>query len=125
MKTLIVDDKAENLYLLGRLLKKSGHEVVTAENGKQALERMRGEDFGLVISDILMPVMDGFQLCLEVRADDRLKDVRFVFYTATYTDKKDEELALKMGADRFIRKPMKIDSLTKEGARGKLISGAS
>jgi len=80
--------------------------VVTAENGKKALEKMREEDFGLVISDILMPVMDGFQLCLEVRADDRLKDVGFVFYTATYTDKKDEELALKMGADRFIRKPM-------------------
>jgi len=80
--------------------------VATAENGRLALQKMREDDFSLVISDILMPEMDGFQLCLEVRADDRLKDVTFVFYTATYTDKKDEELALKMGADKFIRKPM-------------------
>src|SRR5262249_24587316 len=59
----------------------------------------------LIISDLLMPVMDGYSLLKHCKADEQLRFVPFVVYTATYTDPKDEQLALSLGADAFIVKP--------------------
>jgi len=102
---LVVDDEEQNQYLLEVLLKSEKCNVTCAGNGQEALEYLKKDLFDLIISDILMPKMDGFQLCRECKSDPRLKDIPFVFYTATYKDKKDEEFALSMGAERFIRKP--------------------
>ena len=117
MKVLIIDDKEENLYFLEALLKGSGYEVISATNGADGLVKLRSEGADLIVSDVLMPVMDGFMLCNEVRADKTLKDIPLVFYTATYKDKRDEELALKMGADRYLLKPMEPVELLEDFTR--------
>jgi len=111
IKILIVDDLKENLYLLETLLKGSGYEVLTAKDGVEALNKLKEKSIDMIISDILMPRMDGFQLCRECKKDESLKKIPFVFYTSTYTDAKDEQFALSLGAARFIVKPMEIDVL--------------
>ena len=113
MKILIVDDDPKGLYMLEAMLKGYGYEVMAAENGQIALELARVDPPKLIISDILMPIMDGYILCQEWRKDGKLKNIPFVFYTATYTDEKDEELALKVGADKFIQKPVEPDEFIK------------
>jgi len=113
MKILIVDDMEENLYLLETLLKGSGYEVVSAKDGLEALTKLKEESVDLIISDILMPQMDGFQFCRECKKNDRLKKLPFMFYPATYTDKKDEEFALSLGADKFILKAQEPEALLK------------
>jgi PAS domain S-box-containing protein len=113
MKILIVEDKAESLYMLETLLKGSGYEVVSAKNGVEALEQLKKDSTEMIIPDILMPKMDGFQLCRVCKSDDTLKKIPFVFYTATYTDKKDEEFALSLGAEKFIIKPVDTDVFLK------------
>lgn len=111
-RALIVDDHVENLYFLEVLLKGNGFDQVdNAENGGQALEMARKNRPDLIVSDILMPVMDGYALCRELKADEQLKQIPFVFYTATFTTAKDEALALSLGADRFIFKPQEPDAL--------------
>src|SRR5512145_2274514 len=108
---LIVDDNSDNRYILEVLLQKNGYETVSAANGKEALEEARKALPVLVVSDILMPVMDGFTLCKEWKSNERFKGIPFVFYSATYTEPKDIELGLSLGADKFIIKPMETQSL--------------
>jgi len=110
-KVLIVDDVSINLYMLDTLLKGYGFEVTSAENGREALEKARLDLPDLIITDILMPVMDGYALCREWKSDAALKHIPLVFYTATYTELKDEEFALSLGADRFVIKPQEPDKL--------------
>lgn len=104
-KVLVVEDNEQNMYLLKIVLEGHGYEISAARNGQEALEIARKDKPDVIISDILMPVMDGFALCRQWKKDKQLKHIPFIFYTATYTDAKDEEFALSLGAERFVRKP--------------------
>jgi signal transduction histidine kinase len=109
MRILSVDDKAENLYMLEALLRGHGHQVDSASNGIDALHLTERNDYDLIIADILMPRMDGFQLCREIKRRDKTRLIPFIFYTATYTDPKDASFGLSLGADRFLVKPIDPD----------------
>jgi PAS domain S-box-containing protein len=121
MRVLIADDNTDNLYMLETLLKGNGYDVIVAHDGEEALERLKSEGAGLIISDILMPGMDGFQFCRAVRGDERFRDVPFVFYTATYITEKDRDFALGIGADQFIVKPTDPDEFI--GIISELLAG--
>ena len=110
-KILVVDDNEGSLCFLKTLLGKSGYEVVSARNGVEALEKLKKNTIDMIVSDILMPEMDGFEFCRECKKDDKLQGIPFVFYTATYADEKDEEFALGLGAEKFIVKPCEISEL--------------
>jgi two-component system cell cycle sensor histidine kinase/response regulator CckA len=105
MDILIVDDKEENLYYLEALLTANGHVVSAARHGAEALVMARRSPPSVVISDLLMPVMDGYTLLRHWKADEALNPAPFIVYTATYTEPEDERLALGLGADAFILKP--------------------
>ena len=98
-KILIVDDIEENRYMLESLIKGFGFKPISASNGAEALGLALSNPPDIIISDILMPVMDGYTLCREWKKDKVLKNIPFVFYTATYTHPKDEEFAMNLGAD--------------------------
>ncbi len=104
-RVLIVDDNAENRYMLRALLQGHGYTVDEASQGVEALAAARQNPPDMAISDLLMPVMDGYTFLHHWRADEKLKSIAFVVYTATYTEPKDERLALALGADAFIIKP--------------------
>ncbi len=108
---LIVDDKPDNLLYLDALLTGNGYRVQSAQHGAEALVMARTEPPDLIIADLLMPVMDGYTLLRHWKSDARLMRVPFVVYTATHTEPEDERLALSLGADAFLVKPMEPEAL--------------
>ena len=111
MKILVVEDNEENRNLLVKQICAYGYEVTAAANGVEALEQALAQPPDIIISDIMMPKMDGYQLCYECKCNDKLKDITFVFYTATYTSIEDEKFALRLGARAYIRKPTEPEDL--------------
>ena len=105
MKILIVDDDPINRKYLRVVLTKAGHTVIEGNDGIAALEILERERIDAVISDILMPRMDGYRLCFEMRKNPAFNSLPFIAYTATYTSVLDKQVALDFGADTFVSKP--------------------
>jgi response regulator RpfG family c-di-GMP phosphodiesterase len=111
MRVLVVDDNAVNRYLLTAVLAARGDEVICAEDGFAALEKLRHERVDLMISDVLMPRMDGYRLCREVRLREGLRALPIVLVTAAYGGEREEALAREVGADGFVQRPVEADEL--------------
>jgi len=105
LKILVVDDNELNRELLAELFISEGHLALTAADGEQALTILAAEPIDAVISDLMMPAVDGYQLCHKIRSDARLNDVPVIIYSGTLISAASEALATDLGAVRFLRKP--------------------
>lgn len=108
-KLLIVEDNIELLMLMDQLLREKYH-VKTATNGKEALDIIRREELDIIISDVMMPVMDGLELTRQLKSDTNLQHLPIILLTAK-TQEEDREDALQLGADSYITKPFKVSDL--------------
>jgi len=110
-KILVVDDDILVLEALEELLKSSGYEVRIAMRGQEALEILEKERFDLLILDVVMPKMTGFDLCCEVRKrDDEMSRVKIIMLTAK-TDARNAEVRKECGCDLYLTKPIDPDRL--------------
>lgn len=107
-KVLIVDDTPENLRVLGEILTKDGHEVRVAINGNQGLEIARSTSIDLILLDVMMPDLNGYEVCLLLKKDAKTKDVPVIFLTALDSPE-DEARGLDLGAVDYIAKPFKVE----------------
>ncbi|VVB84339.1 Chemotaxis protein CheY [uncultured archaeon] len=114
MKVLVVDDNKNDRNILMELLQSRNYDVEEACNGIEALQSVSTSRPDIIVSDIMMPEMDGFTLLRELKKTKSGRDIAFVFYTAHYVGEKDRELASKLGASRFILKPTKLTDLLGE-----------
>lgn len=123
MIALIVEDNADDRRLLRTVIEHNGHNIIEAEDGIKALSILKSTRPDLIISDAVMPGLDGFELLRRVKADDRLATIPFIFYSAVYTGFNEVNLALSLGAMAYIQKPKdptelwgEIESLAAEGS---------
>jgi len=103
---LVVEDIPNVLELLEVTLRFKGYPVITAHNGQEALEKIGRERPAMVITDILMPKMDGFALAQNLRTNAQTRSLPIVFLSATYVTPEDKAFALSLGAVRFLEKPV-------------------
>jgi len=106
---LIVEDVPDILRLLEETLKFKGYRAVTAVNGQEALEIIKRSRPSLVITDIMMPKLDGFGLVHRLRIDPETRNIPVIFLTATYVALEDKAFALNIGVTRFIEKPVNFE----------------
>ena len=103
---LVVEDVPNILDLLAVTLRFKGYPVITASNGEEAIKRIEEQRPAMVITDILMPKMDGFSLMHRLRTDPQTRQIPVVFLSATYVTPEDKAFALSLGAARFLEKPV-------------------
>ncbi len=103
-RILIVDDVPKNIQVVASILKEEGFQMAFAQSGRSALEQARAAGFDLILLDIMMPEMDGFEVCRQLKDDDALKDIPVIFLSAK-TDSDSTVRGLQMGAVDYVSKP--------------------
>jgi diguanylate cyclase (GGDEF)-like protein/PAS domain S-box-containing protein len=106
MKILIIEDDHDTRHILKEILRTGGYEVALARDGEEGLRKVKETLPSLVITDILMPGMDGFQFLSNVRKDSVTRNLPVIFYTGSYLDKEDEQLAHELGVSKYLIKPL-------------------
>ncbi|MCX7920888.1 MAG: response regulator [Clostridia bacterium] len=109
-KILIVDDDPRNIFVLAAALENHGADIIEAENGKAALEKLNEQKADLVLMDIMMPVMDGYEAIRAIRNKAEISDIPIIALTAK-TLKGDREKCIEAGANDYISKPVDYDVL--------------
>lgn len=109
-KVLIVDDEADFADLLKRRLELSGYNVQTSCNGHEGLQKVKDDEPDLVLLDIMMPKMDGYNFCRMLKFDERYKNIMIIFVTAKSQDA-DRFLGMEVGADAYLTKPFEAEDL--------------
>lgn len=112
-KILIVDDELDILRLTSLRLKKLGYDVITATDGKEALDSIRDNAPDLVLLDIILPVMSGTNVCKKIKDDEQLKHIPVILFTAS-SNIMTAEKAKKLRADDYIVKPFDPGELAKK-----------
>ena len=123
LKILAIDDNRDNLTTLQAVVAERlpGARVLTALNGKRGLELARGEDPDVILLDIVMPVMDGYDVCRQLKADESLRGIPVLFLTALRTDMAGRIAAMEAGAEGFLSKPFdEIELLAQIRAMAKI-----
>jgi len=110
-KILIVDDDEGGRHLLSRVLGPAGYDTITAENGRQALDAFREHQPDLIITDLKMPVMDGFELAEAVRREANPAHIPIIFISAMYKDIQSREKAMDVGGNEYLTHPFDHDDL--------------
>jgi len=109
-KILVIDDETELLKALTIRLKTSGYEVITAQDGQEGLEKAKSSNPDLIVLDILMPKMDGYEVCRLLKFDEKYKSIPVIMLTAKAQDI-DKAMGKKVGADDYITKPFETQDL--------------
>ena len=104
-KVLVIEDNEQNRYLVSFILKKNGYQVIAARDGLEGLNKAKEEKPDLILVDIRLPVMDGYEVTRQLRDLPEFKDVPIIALTA-YAMKGDQEKTLKAGCDSYIPKPI-------------------
>ena len=109
-KLLIVDDEKDTLKLVSLMLERQGYEVVSALDGPTALELVKSEKPDLILLDIMMPGMDGFEVCEKLKSSPETASIAVIFMTGK-TDKEDKDKGIALGAIDYIFKPFDIEDV--------------
>ena len=110
-KILVVDDEPDVLRVTSIRLKKLGYNVLTAAGGKESLDTMRSENPDLVLLDLVMPFMNGAEVCEQIKNDKTLKHIPIILFTASGNGAMTAEQIKKIGADDYIIKPFEPEEL--------------
>jgi twitching motility two-component system response regulator PilH len=109
-KILIVDDSPTELHVLTQMLAKAGYETVSAEDGEEGIEKARAEQPDLILMDVVMPGLNGFQATRKLSRDAATKDIPVIIVTTKDQDT-DREWGMRQGAKDYMVKPVKNDEL--------------
>ena len=104
-KILVIEDNEQNRYLVSFILQKNEYRVITTRDGLEGMNKTKSEKPDLILVDIRLPVMDGYEVTRQLRGLPEFKDVPIIAFTA-YAMKEDKEKALKAGCDAYIAKPI-------------------
>jgi len=114
-KILLVDDDADFVEATKLILESKSYDVVVSYDGKEGLKKVQTEEPNLIILDVMMPEMDGYEVCAKLKSDPRFKDIPVILLTAVgeaiSTTKYTKEMGMKIEADDYIPKPVELNEL--------------